>query len=255
MAKTVAVLALFMTGEALTVPFAPLFALPFVPLMKPLTVFRTAERILAVLFIPAAAVTALSASYRFAVYTAETSLHKTPLWIITILTITAAVYNAFGGADSLRKWAGFTLPLTIGFILLAALLLAGKLQSSAYTVPRVWERCPFILACEGITLLGLIPALKIRSKPIFPYLTALLTAGGIGAAVWTLCTFTLGSHRLEGMSHPFYIALRIAKGGEIIGRVEAFLLPVLLCVTVLKAAACLTVITHGVKAYMPQAKD
>jgi hypothetical protein len=245
------VLALFMTGEMLSVPFIPLLALPLIPLMKPLTAPRGMKRVLAVLFIPCAALTAAAASHRFAAFTGTTSLPKTPVWVIAAITLAAALFLIAGEPGSVRKWAGFTLPLTLGFIALAAVLLAGKMQFNGFAVPRVWERNTILLICEGFTLLGVMPALGYNEKPFRAYLLAAVVAIGIGAAVWSLSVFTLGTGFAGSVAYPFHNALRVAKGGELIGRVESFLIPVTLCVTLLKAAACMAVIAWGVKSYMP----
>jgi hypothetical protein len=94
-----------------------------------------------------------------------------------------------------------------------------------------------------------MPALKYKDKPFRAYLAALAIACGIGAAVWAIGNFTLGAELARSAQYPFYTALRVAKGGELIGRVEGFLAPVLLCAAVLKAAVCFTVISHGIKSY------
>jgi membrane-bound metal-dependent hydrolase YbcI (DUF457 family) len=252
MTKVIFTLAIFMTGEMLSVPFAALIVLPLIPLMKPLTASPAAERILAVVFIPAAAVTAVNVSYRLAGFVKHTSLPKTPLWLTAVITALIALYVAFGGAYGLKKWASFALPLIAGFIAITAILLAGRmsLQGSVTLQPFKdaldgrWKL--IILLCEGITLLGLMPALGYTEKPFRAYLIAALTAVGIGAAVWSLSTFTLGEELYEKFQYPFYHALRIAKGGELIGRVESFLIPVLLCAAVLKIAAGMRVVAHGV---------
>ncbi|MDR0326401.1 MAG: GerAB/ArcD/ProY family transporter [Oscillospiraceae bacterium] len=249
MGKAFSVLALFMVGETLAIPFAPLLALPLIPLMKPLTSSRTAERLLAVVFIPSAAVTAAAASYRMAKFVASASLPNTPFWLVATITLAVSLFLAAGGPEGVRKWAAFALPLTLGFIALAALLLFGKFQYDGLAVPRMWERNPVLLACEGLTLLGLMPAMRYKVKPFRAYGIALIAALGAGAAVWALGSLTLGAELFESVPYPFYTALRVAKGGEIIGRVEALLIPVSLCVTVLKAAACMTVIRHGAQAY------
>ncbi|MCL2002788.1 MAG: hypothetical protein FWG72_02150 [Oscillospiraceae bacterium] len=251
MGKVIAVLALYMTGETLTVPFVPLFALPLIPLMKPLTARRGGRMALAVPVIPCAAVTAAAAASRLAVFAGAVSLPKTPVWLLAGITLAAALYVASGEAEAVLKWAGFTLPLTLGFIALAAVLLAGKLQAEGLDVPRVWAQNPALMICEGITLTMLIPALGYTKKPVRAYLFALSAALGIGAAVWVLSGLTLGAGLAGSVAYPFHHALRVAKGGELIGRVEAFLIPVALCVTVLKAAACMAVIAFGVRAYLP----
>ncbi|MCL1807790.1 MAG: hypothetical protein FWG31_08820 [Oscillospiraceae bacterium] len=251
MRKMICVLALFMTGELLSIPFAPLLALLLIPLMKPLTNTRVMERILAVVFIPAAAFTAAVTAYRLSVFVGTTSLPRTPDWLLAAVTVAAAFFLAFGGSEQVRKFSAFTLPLVLVFIGLSAVLLAGKLQSGGFTVPRVWERNPLVLACEGIALLGIMPSFRYKEKPFRAYLAALLVALGIGAAVWSLSMFTLGGTLAETVRYPFHTALRVAKGGELIGRIEAFLIPVCLCVAVVKTAACMAVIAHGVKAYRP----
>jgi hypothetical protein len=251
MTKIIFALALFMTGEMLSIPFAAFLALPLIALMKPLTSSRVMERILAVAFIPCAAVTAAAVSIRLAALTGHMSLPQTPVWLIAAVVVLIAFYLAYGGQDGIGKFSVFALPLTLGYIALSAILLAGKLQQAGIFVPRVWEQSPLFLACEGITLLGLMPALKYKEKPFRAYLLGFAIACGIGAAVWALSNFTLGAELFERARFPFYTALRVAKGGELIGRIEAFLLPVALCAAILKTAVCMTVVTHGFKAYLP----
>jgi hypothetical protein len=206
------------------------------------------KRALALLFIPGAAVTAAAVCWRLARFTGQTSLPKTPVWLMAGILLSAAFYLAAGGAASVRKWAAFCLPLTLGFIALAWVLLAGKLAYNGFYVPGNWVRNPYISACGGVTLLAVIPAMGYR-KPIKAFLFLLLTVAGLGAAVWSLSSLTLGAGFAAYVDYPFYHALRVAKGGEMIGRMESFLVPVALCVTVLIAAACMTVIEWGIRAY------
>ena len=250
MGKIVSVLAVFMAGEMLSLPFAPFPALFLIPLMKPLASSRVRERILAVLFIPCAAVTAAASAARFAGLVGKASLPTAPFWVIAAVTLAVALFLSAGGPEGVLKWAAFTLPFAIGFLLLAALLLFQKFQINGFAIPRVWEQNPIIIACEGVTLLGLMPSLRYKEKPFRAYLAALAVSCGIGGAVWALGSLTLGAELFENAKYPFYTALRVAKGGEIVGRVEAFLVPLSLCATVLKAAACMLVIAHGVRAYI-----
>ncbi|MDR0293184.1 MAG: hypothetical protein LBH95_03415 [Oscillospiraceae bacterium] len=251
-AKAVSVLALFMAGEMGSIPFAPFLALPFTALIKPLTANRVAERVLAVLFIPCAAVTGIFTVIRFAELTGFMSLPKTPVWLIAGVTAAVALFLAAGGPEGLGRWAAFTLPFVIGFVALAALLLTGKLQYGGFCIPRVWEQNPIIYTCEAITLLEIMPALRYKEKPFLAFLAALAVSCGLGAAVWVIGNLTLGAELFKASRYPFYTALRVAKGGEVIGRIEALLLPVSLCVTVMKAALCTAVIVSGVKAYRPR---
>jgi hypothetical protein len=251
--KIIFTLSIFMTGEMLSVPLAPLLALPFIPLMKPLTARRPAERVLAVLFIPAAAVTAFFVCRRLASFIGGKSLPLTPVWLIAAIIGALAVFCAMGGSRGVERWSEFVFPLVAGFIVLSLILLVSKFYSGGLTVPPVSVGNPLLLACEAITLTGLIPALGYKDKPFRAYLAAFATALGIGAVVWSISNFTLGPGLAGNSEFPFYTALRIAKGGEILGRVEGFLIPVLLCAAVLKAAACVFVIFRGIGAYRKRA--
>jgi hypothetical protein len=247
MYKIVFVLALFMTGELMSAPAAALIALPLLPLIKPLTGRKRIGKALAVLFVPCAAVTAGAVTYRLAGFIQLTSLTHTPVWVIATLTAALAFYLASGGAERLKRWAGYVMPVTAGIILLAFLLLAGKLRYNGIAVPGFFERNYFIMACEVITLLGIMPALDYREKPARAYISAMLAAVGISAAVYLLSSLILGARLTEIVDYPFYNALRVAKGGEVIGRMEALLIPAELNIAVLKAAACMTVIIQGIK--------
>jgi hypothetical protein len=249
MRYVVFILALFMAGELLSIPLAALLALPLIAFMKPLTAHRPVERVLAVLFIPAAALTAVAVCVRLAAFVGDKSLPDTPVWLIALVTGGLGLYCVWGGGGAVKGWAAFTFPLVAGFIVLSAILLTGKFHSGGIFIPRVWENNPLLIACEGVTLLAVMPALKYTVQPLRAYLLALAAAIGIGGAVWAIGNFTLGAGLAEAALHPFYTALRIAKGGEIIGRLEGFSIPVMLCAAVLKTAACLLVIAHGVKVY------
>lgn len=248
-AKTVSLLALFMIGERMDVPLAPLLALPLIPLMKPLTSRKTAERVIGVLFIPCAAVTGAAALMRFSDEIASTSMPQTPTWVIAAAVFAVSVWIVSGGSAGVGKWAAFALPVVIGFVLIAALLLAGKLREVGLALPHVWERNPVLIICEAVTLLGLMPAIKYKEKPFRAYLSATAIAAVVCAAVWALCCLTLGADTAQSVNVPFFAALRIAKGGEVIGRIEAFLIPVTLFLTAAKCAACLLVIGHSLSRY------
>jgi hypothetical protein len=209
---------------------------------------------LAVLLIPCAAATAAAVSMRLARFAGQTSLPKTPLWLLAAIVLGIGLFLAAGGPDSIKKWAAFTLPLTVGFVVLAGVLLAGKLNLNGFAVPRVWAGNPVISACGGVTLLGVMPALGYEKKSFRALLLTLAAAAGVGAAVWALSNFTLGGELAGSLAYPFHNALRVAKGGEMIGRVESFLIPVALCVAVLITAACMNVIAWSVRAYMPLPK-
>jgi hypothetical protein len=246
--KIIFVTALFMMGEALSLPFYSLLVLPLIPLVKYITAQRLAGRLLAVLFIPCAAVTASAVCYRLAVFISKTSLTRTLAWLIAALTLALAFFLYTGGVRSLTKWAAFTFPLVAGFVVLAALLLAGKMAVNGFAAPRFFEQSYILLACEGITLLGLLPAMEYREKPLRVYLSSLAAAFVICSAVWAMTNLTLGAQLVQYLEYPFHNTLRVAKGGEVIGRVEAFLIPVVLSITVLKSAACMTVVSWSVMA-------
>jgi hypothetical protein len=241
-----------MTGAIFSLPVAAVPALLLIPLIKPMDASRRNKRISAVIFIPAAALTAANTSYSLAEYVNYASLPNTPRLLTIAIIIAVAFFLAAGEADSVKKWADFTLPLTVGFIVLAIVLLAGKFNISGLAAPRLPESGYLNYICEGIALLGVMPSLGYKEKPVKTYLSALLGAFGVALTVWTVSSLTLGAGLAGAVEYPFHNALRVAKGGEILGRMEAFLLPVALCVALLKTAACMVIIMYGVKAWAPR---
>ncbi|MDR1669066.1 MAG: GerAB/ArcD/ProY family transporter, partial [Oscillospiraceae bacterium] len=236
--KMLCVLALMMTGETLGLPAAPLAVLP----LTLLTGAFAGSKAFSVLLIPCAAVTAGSAAVRFAPLAGLGGLEKTPLWVVVLVTAAVAAYLASGGAEGLSKWAAVSLPLTAGFLSLTGLLLAGKFRLAGFYIPQVRTENPAVLVCEAVTILGVIPALGGTNRPFRVYLSALTVAAGIGAACWAMANFTLGAELARKTAFPFFTALRVAKGGELIGRIETLLIPVSFGVTVMKIAGSLTVL-------------
>ncbi len=243
--KACCILTLMMTGESLGLPAAPLFALPLVPLMKFFTGNRLPAKGFSLLLIPCAAVTAVVPLARFAPLIGLEGLQKTPLWVVMGVTAAVAVFLAFGKAEGLGKWAAVSLPFIAAFLLFTALLLAGKFQYAGIYIPRGWRENPVVLACEAVTILGVIPALGYRERPFRTYLIALLIAFVLGAACWAMANFTLGADLALKTEFPFFSALRIAKGGELIGRVETLLIPVSFSLTIVKTAASLNAASHA----------
>ncbi len=237
MLKVCCVLAAMMVGETFGLPAAALCALPLVPL----TMFESKPpaKVYFLLLIPCAAVTATASLVRFAPLIGLVGLEKTPLWSVAGVTAAASAFLTSGGAEGLRKWAAVSLPFAAGFILLVALLLAGKFQPAGLYLPRLWQENPVVIACDAVTLLGVMPALGHKEKPFRTYLTALLIAAALGAAAVLMVSFTLGADLAGKTEFPFFTALRIAKGGELIARVETLLIPVSFGLTMTKIAGSL----------------
>ena len=246
---TVFTLTLFMLGESLRMPAAALLVIPLVWL--PLHMGRIGKKIFAAVLLPCAVFTGAVAIYRFARVLNGTLMRNIPVWVGIVVLLSVSVYLASGGADGIRKWTAFALPFTAGFVLISVLLLAGKLQHTVFTLPPLDS--PIVVACEGIALLGILPAIGDKAKPIQAYLAAFAVASAIWATVWGLCCLTLGAQLIQMARVPFYTALRITKGGEIVSRVEAFLIPVLLFLTVHKSGVCLHEARFAVNALVEKA--
>jgi hypothetical protein len=225
-------LALMMAGQ----PPAALAALPFVPLLR----FLPVRKAVCLASIPCALVTAGRAVIRFAPLPSFAGLEKTPLWVIAGVTVGVAAALASGGIDSLRKWGNAALPFAGAFLLLSALVLMKQFEPTSYIPPLSIE--PVFLACGAVTLLGLVTALE--EVRIRVYLAVLGIAAAFSGWCLALTSFTLGDGA-AGAAYPFLKTLRVARGGELIGRVETLLIPVSFALTVGKIAGCFVVLCYS----------